>query len=87
MASVRLTWTPNPTPELVSEYVVYQTDGGAYAEVARVAETEVVLTDLLPAIYNWKIAAVNVAGESGQSEAAAGPQLPTPPTNVTVEVV
>lgn len=86
--TVTLTWDPNPETELVSEYKVYQSyQGGPFELIGSTAETSFDIVDPVPGIYNWKVSAVNLAGEGSQSNAIAGPQLPSIPANVTVEVI
>lgn len=84
---VTLSWDPNPAEELVSGYNVYESfNGGGFILRETVTEPTLDIVDPPSGLYNWKVSAVNIAGEGNQSAAVAGPQLPSVPTNITVEV-
>lgn len=88
MANVRLSWPSNPTSELVTGYEVQaQRDNGFWNVVATVSVPELIFVPSTPGVWRWKVRAVNLAGYSGFSNEAAGPEAPSTPGDITVEVV
>lgn len=88
MASIKLSWTPNPVSELVSEYHVFQgLNGGGLGLVAVVTTPEITFVDLPFGNYRWAVKAANVAGISEFSVEVSGPAVPSAPTGLTVEVL
>jgi hypothetical protein len=88
MANVRLSWPANPSNQLVTGYDVWENrNNGFWNIVATVPTPEYIVQDPSPGLYRWKVAAVNLAGTSGFSNEAVGPDVPTPPGDIVVEVV
>jgi hypothetical protein len=88
--TIQLSWDANPDAELVSEYKVYQSfNGGPFELLATVAAPDTFLDIVDPPTgqYNWRVSAVNLAGEGSQSATIEGPQLPSIPQNVQADVV
>jgi hypothetical protein len=88
MANIRLSWPANPPFELVTGYNVWQNiSNGFWNLVATVPTPEYIVQDPTPGLYRWKVAAVNLAGASAESNEASGPSFPSTPGDITVEVV
>lgn len=88
--TIQLSWDANPAAELVGEYKVYQSfNGGPFELLATVAAPDTTLDIVDPATgqYNWRVSAVNLAGEGSQSSTVTGPSLPSIPQNVQADVV
>jgi hypothetical protein len=67
--------------------VLQQKDGGAFNLVGNAPASPFDLVSLPPGVYNYKIIAQNIAGDSAESDVGAGPTLPTKPTTPTVTVI
>lgn len=88
MFSVKLTWAPNPAPENVIEYRVYQGPNQDYPLLlGSTAIPEFVINDLAPGVYSWAVSAVNTAGEGPRSAFTSTPGLPSTPGAPSVELL
>lgn len=88
MGAVHLEWADNPPGELVEHYNVFQAfNGTAFVKVAESQTSEIDILDLAPGHYDWKVTAVNLAGEGPASPVAVGPNLPSAPSQPTVTVI
>lgn len=88
MSTVNLNWPANPVGELVTEYKVHESvDGGTtYNLRGTVPTNQITISDLPTGEYLWKVVAVNLAGDSPDSNAAASPGVPSKPGDITVTV-
>jgi hypothetical protein len=88
MTSTTVSWNPAPVDEQVTSYNVFQSvNGASFTFLVNVTDSEVVLDDLPAGVYQWRVTALNLAGESPQSVAVDGPQIPATPDGLSVEVI
>lgn len=80
-ARVRLTWDPSPAPELVTGYNVYE-DGVLAGNVVVPAFEK----DIVPGIYAYTVAPVNVWGEGPLSDPVSTPPLCTKLGNISISI-
>ncbi len=89
VADITLSWQPNPPEQFITKYLVYQAklpSTNFVAVVTAAGTTNSCRVRVTSAgTYQFKITAVNGAGESGFSALAQYPTVaPTVPTNVIV---
>lgn len=85
--TITLTWDDNAPAELVSHYNIYQTlNGGMQTKIGESSIPTFDVVDPAPGSYVFNVSAVNLAGESVQSDPANGPGVPSKPTGLILEV-
>lgn len=88
MPTIRISWNPNPSAELVSEYRVSESFNlGAFEQKYVTSDTHVDIVDPPQGAYAWRIKAVNIAGVSPDSNTLGGPNPPTAPTGLAMTVL
>lgn len=87
--TVRVTWSPNPAEEQVSNYRLFQSvNGGTFNFLTD--KGTVTTHDILnpsPGVYAYKVLAQNLAGDSPQSDPGSSPAVPSKPGTPTVTVI
>ncbi len=87
-----VSWSPNPTNEQVSAYVLYEQMGNPPVWSARQtlggSVTTVTLLSVAPGWHTYSISASNAVGLSAMSQPVSAfvPAFPSPPTNVIIQL-
>lgn len=88
--TINLSWPANPASEGIQKYQVFESlDGGPFnfkTDVVAPAHSLQILNPA-PGVYRWQARAVNFVGNGPLGPIAEGPELPSAPGVITVEVV
>ncbi len=85
-ATLTFQWNASPTNEQVLLYKLYERSGVTFTLLGATNATNLVVPGVVPGQHFFSITASNVWGESVKSVEVSTPPLPTPPTNITIQV-
>lgn len=88
MTTIRLTWSPNAAPQLVTSYqVLAAKDGGSFALIGTSPTNSFDFVDPAPGQYDFALKAVNFVGVSPLGAGTSGPGIPSAPTAPSIQVI
>lgn len=87
--NLHLSWTPAPAAEQVTNYLVYRAVGtNAFVSVTNTATASVTFTNVTPALYRFRVTALNAWGEGPPSAEVSTPSgLPSPVSSPALTII
>lgn len=88
MATIRVSWTPNPPSEFVTNYAVEkQVNGGGWQLQANTPNTTLDVANPGQGVYAFRVTPSNIAGTGATSDVGNGPGIPSKGATPVVEVL
>jgi hypothetical protein len=86
--TINLSWPANPASEGIQKYQVFESkDLGPFNFKADVLTPALQILNPLPGFYRWQVRAVNFVGDGPMGPVAEGPDVPTVPGTIVVQVI
>jgi len=86
-ATVDLDWDDNPAGEGISNYIVYEDNGGSFSAVTSSQISEVSILAVVPGVHTYVVTAINVWGEGPQSDSVTTPSAASAPQGLVIVVI
>jgi len=86
--TINLSWPANAASEGILKYQVFESVNlGPFNFKADVTTPALQILNPAPGHYRWQVRAVNFVGDGPMGPIAEGPDIPTAPGTITVQVV